>query len=456
MLIFGIILISVELTLGKLVVIGPQELKQELDQRSGDIKYTIANFGNIPWGRRLSGTLEIADPLDACTEINQTVKSHFVLIKRGDCSFVKKVRHAQNAGYQLAIVENNKDEINGTVTMFDDGTGYGLQIPSIFISKSDGELLTKYLRMPKTNFETEQIQLLIKFDVRQRDNVTTLFALNITSEETYKFLREYQPYYQKLKDEKVSYIILYPLYQIIKTPDKPIEYQNCISYGKYCARDPDGSGIATGRMVVEEALRQLCIFQQGFDKWLAYMISFRDNCTSAQQYESCSPGIQEEVGINYQKVEKCIRDQSESHSFLIKNETNYYKHHNLLENQLTLWNTAGVQYLPGIIINQQDYQGQVTGANVFLDICYSFLIPPASCANYIDGQIQQQDSSSNLYLTIGIIIFVMIIFFMLLFCVYTRLIQKEFKESSKAQVNEMVTQYIQFYESKDKKSKEAI
>ncbi|CAK70612.1 unnamed protein product (macronuclear) [Paramecium tetraurelia] len=456
MLIIGAILISVELTLGKLTVIAPQELKQELDQRSGDIQYSIANFGNIPWGRRLSGTLDIANPLEACTELNQTVKSHFVLIKRGNCSFVKKVRQAQNAGYQLAIIEDDKGELNHTITMFDDGTGYGLQIPSIFISKQDGEILTKYLRMPKSNLETEQIQLLIKFDVRKKNNVTALFALNITSEETYKFLREFQPYYQKLKNEQIQYIVMYPLYQIVPNPDKPIEYQNCISYGKYCSRDPDGSGIATGRMVVEEILRQLCIFEQNSEKWLAYMISFRDNCTSAQQYESCSPLVQEEVGINQQKVEKCIRDQQESHSFSIKNETSNYKQHNILENQLYLWQASGVQQLPGIIINQQDYLGQITGANVFLDICYSFTTTPASCGEYIDGQTKQQDSSSNLYLTIGIIIFVMLIFFILLFCVYTRLIQKEFKESSQAQVNEMVTQYIQFYESKDKKSKEAI
>ncbi|CAD8191913.1 unnamed protein product [Paramecium pentaurelia] len=456
MLILALFFISVELTLGKLKVIGPEELKQELAQNNGEIVFSIANFGNVPWGRRLSGTLDISNPIEACTAINQTVKSHFVLIKRGGCSFVTKVRNAQNAGYQLAIIEDNKVEIIENITMSDDGTGYGLQIPSIFISKSDGEILTKYLKMPKANSETDQIQLLIKFDVRQQKSVEALFALSILSGETYKFLREFRPYYEKLKNEEFNFTILYPLYQIIPNPDRPIDYQNCISYGKYCSPDPDGLGVGTGQMIVEETLRQLCIFNQSIDKWFDYMQSFRDNCTSAQQYEICSPKVQLEVGIENQKVEKCIRDQQSTLSFVLRNETHNYKQNSILEDQLTLWNTAGVQSLPGIIINHQDYLGQITGANVFLDICYSFETPPESCGNYVDGYIFQTDSSTNLYLTIAIIIVVMVIFFVLLFCVYTKLIRKEFKESSQAQVNEMVTQYIQFYESKDKKSKEAI
>ncbi|CAD8054665.1 unnamed protein product [Paramecium primaurelia] len=456
MLIIALFFISIELTLGKLKVIGPEELKQELDQKNGEIKFSIANFGNIPWGRRLSGTLDISDPIEACTQINQTVKSHFVLIKRGSCSFVTKVRHAQNAGYQLAIIEDNKEEIIDNITMSDDGTGYGLQIPSIFISKSDGEMLTKYLKMPKADLETEQIQLLIKFDVRQQENIDVLFAFSISSGETYKFLREYQPYYEKLKHDNVNYTVLYPLYQIIPIPDRPIDYQNCISYGKYCSPDPDRSGIGTGRMIVEETLRQLCIFNLTKTKWFDYMQSFRDNCTSAQQYETCSPKVQQEVGIDNQLVEKCIRDQQETHTFQINNETINYKSNQFLETQLSLWNTAGVQQLPGIIINHQDYLGKITGANVFFDICYSFETPPESCGNYVDGYIFQPDQSINLYLTIAIIITVMVIFFVLLFCVYTKLIRREFKESSQAQVNEMVSQYIQFYESKDKKSKEAI
>lgn len=53
----------------------------------------------------------------------------------------------------MAIIEDNKNEIIDNLTMSDDGTGYSvnimnnfqIQIPSIFISKSDGETLANYL-----------------------------------------------------------------------------------------------------------------------------------------------------------------------------------------------------------------------------------------------------------------------------------------------------------------------
>lgn len=48
---------------------------------------------------------------------------------------------------------------------------------------------------------------------------------------------------------------MYQLYQIIDTPDRPVDYKNCLSYGKYCSPDPDGRGVGTGRMVVQETLR---------------------------------------------------------------------------------------------------------------------------------------------------------------------------------------------------------
>lgn len=35
---------------------------------------------------------------------------------------------------------------------------------------------------------------------------------------------------------------------------------------KFCAADPDGEGTATGRQVVEEDLRQICIFKNS-EKW---------------------------------------------------------------------------------------------------------------------------------------------------------------------------------------------
>lgn len=38
--------------------------------------------------------------------------------------------------------------------------------------------------------------------------------------------------------------------------------KDCVSGGRYCAPDPDLEGPLTGRMVVQENLRQICIAKQ--------------------------------------------------------------------------------------------------------------------------------------------------------------------------------------------------
>jgi hypothetical protein len=57
----------------------------------------------------------------------------FVLLERGDCHFVTKVRNvALNGGGLAIIIDNKNEDINGVV-MADDGTGAGIRIPSVLI-----------------------------------------------------------------------------------------------------------------------------------------------------------------------------------------------------------------------------------------------------------------------------------------------------------------------------------
>lgn len=60
------------------------------------------------------GALYVAEPLDACSPLTNNftediVSSSFALIIRGGCSFEDKIRRAQNAGFDAAIVYDNED-----------------------------------------------------------------------------------------------------------------------------------------------------------------------------------------------------------------------------------------------------------------------------------------------------------------------------------------------------------
>lgn len=73
------------------------------------------------------GYVEMANPYDGCSALKPSYGSQFVLIERGNCTFVTKVKNAQNAGYMLAIIGNNNDEpLKSDFVMADDGHGYSV------------------------------------------------------------------------------------------------------------------------------------------------------------------------------------------------------------------------------------------------------------------------------------------------------------------------------------------
>ena len=59
---------------------------------------------------------------------------------------MKKVRIMEEAGVALAIIVDNTNEDIDNIVMSDDGTGSGIRIPSVLISKTDGDILTDFMR----------------------------------------------------------------------------------------------------------------------------------------------------------------------------------------------------------------------------------------------------------------------------------------------------------------------
>ena len=70
--------------------------------------------------------------------VEQEHINKFVLLERGDCHFVTKVRNVALNGGQLAIIIDNKNEDIKGVMMTDDGTGAGIRIPSVLIGNAKG------------------------------------------------------------------------------------------------------------------------------------------------------------------------------------------------------------------------------------------------------------------------------------------------------------------------------
>ena len=53
------------------------------------------------------GSLIPAYPIMGCDSIQPSQDHEFIFIERGECTFVTKVRNAQNAGFKLVIIGDN-------------------------------------------------------------------------------------------------------------------------------------------------------------------------------------------------------------------------------------------------------------------------------------------------------------------------------------------------------------
>jgi photosystem II stability/assembly factor-like uncharacterized protein len=107
---------------------------------SGDYVAVKAAFGPSLTATGVSGDLVLADDAGstlACNNFGPTATNKIALIDRGDCFFVDKVKNAQLAGAVGVIVIQSLPDFPFTMGG-DDST---ITIPSVMISKSDGELL---------------------------------------------------------------------------------------------------------------------------------------------------------------------------------------------------------------------------------------------------------------------------------------------------------------------------
>jgi signal peptide peptidase-like protein 2B len=84
--------------------------------------------------------------LDKIHHGKEVTSATFILAERGGCSFTTKVRNVEDAGASLAIIIDNKEEDVEMVNMVDDGAGAGIRIPSMLVSKRDGQRMIDYIR----------------------------------------------------------------------------------------------------------------------------------------------------------------------------------------------------------------------------------------------------------------------------------------------------------------------
>ena len=129
----------------------------------------------------------------AASNVEETFPTKILLVDRGECTFVTKVRNAERAGASLVVVIDNIYENITNVIMGDDGTGTGIRIPSMLIGKEDGAILREFAK--RKIGATLSAEFAVKA-LMQKVDVELWFSSN--NQEALTFIKEFDEYAHQL------------------------------------------------------------------------------------------------------------------------------------------------------------------------------------------------------------------------------------------------------------------
>lgn len=453
------ILLLIFTAMGKVKVFSPDQLRSDFEEKYSDgvIKASIGNFGNPAYGTTILGKVylpEKASELDGCLPISpiqfENDPSHavspIIMLDRGQCYFVIKVRHAQDIGARLVVIVNNNDGDVQSMIMTDNGFGGNLDIPAVLISQEDGILIKKYIKNKKYS---EKVSLSISFDMKKASGkVKVSFFSSPTSESGRRFMFDFKDYGSKFTKENLDFIPHYMLWYCPKCEESnyQTDHPDCISGGRYCSFDPDNEGILTGRDVMYEDLRQMCLYKylrynKSYNKWFKYHSEYYMQCSDKIVDKKCSEDIFKSMNIKPKSINDCVNVSFAGKNPIIDDNLMMREEHDhLLQNYLPFY--------PSIVINEQIYKGDLEAVAVFEAICagYDYGTAPDFCG--VDYDKDKNGEKESGYGTVFVVVVVILCFGLVagILVVYRMIVKKDLNRDMRVQVNSAVAQYFQLAE----------
>ena len=396
---------------------------------------SIANFGMIPYGHTLMANVKFLKDNDkGCDTFGSTIKtdkeqSPIVVVRRGDCSFVQKVRNVEHGGGKVAIVVDEVDNENpANIIMVDDGTGNGIQIPSIMISKTDGEtLINKYTELTSQN---TTIIMAITFEVNKpSDTVEYDIWFSSSNDRGLDFVSQFKPYHELI----ASKVVMTPRYFTWdwSNCDDSITSTDCFCDGKYCAMDETNLRV-TGRDIILENLRQKWVYSiakknKNEKIWWEYVKLAHSKCYKDISVD-WSKLVHSDLKLDYTATENWVNSSFD-------NADHGTGNNKVLSDEVDAWNAHGSHYIPSVIINSVAYRGTLDPENVFSAICNSFKDVQEECKAYVEAQMEGNTSKVTFNWFIIVIIFLILLNIALLL-IWKRIHQRSMKQEVTAVVNE--------------------
>ena len=335
-----------------------------------------------------------------------------LMVDRGDCTFVQKVRNGQRAGAAAVIIADNTclcgaidcqfgPEQDACETeepiMADDGSGSDISIPSFLMFKQDADKIKAVIT------KNQPVRMEMTFSVPAPD-ARVEYDLWTTPADpvSVPFLKTFREAAMALDKDAYFTPHMY-IYDGGRAGCHSDEQDNeedggdggycsglCTNGGRYCATDPDGEfdkGVS-GEDVVRESLRRICIWnnygkEDGIGQpWWDYVEEFLFRCNDLNHPEyftqdACIADAMKQAKVDKTVVDDCMRDSGG----LEEDKPN-----TLFESSLADKESAGAFLIPSIFVNEAPIRGVLSFSTVFRAVCAGYAagsepIVCRSCAN---------------------------------------------------------------------------
>lgn len=316
-----------------------------------------------------------------------------LMIDRGECTFVQKVRNAQSAGAAAVLIADSKclctdkncsPKVTGEVCektepiMADDSSGGDVTIPSMLMYRMDAEKIKDVLKDNK-QVQVEMMWKLPKPDDRVEYDLYTTPANEVALE----FVQKWGVVAQALGKRAyfTPHMYIYDGERSKCHDNTGIDFCQglCTNNGRYCATDPDNDldGGISGSQVIVESLRRLCIWKlHGEDdgigtKFWDYHREFITRCSPKNcKGESCfgDPKCVKDA-LKHSKIKEKDVNQCMETSGGTDGDTENTRFKNEMDSQ----RERGVVVIPTAFVNTAAIRGSLTISNVFNAICSGYL-----------------------------------------------------------------------------------
>ena len=260
------------------------------------------------------------------------------------------------------------------VLMSDDGTGGGIRIPSMLIGENDGLKLINWFESASDE-DLDKIVMMSDFVLPEYQTVNYDFWFTSSSDRALSFLEDFQKMNEKLEG-LVNFTPHYVFWECTNCDQTYLD-NDCYGNGKYCALEPSNANIR-GQEIVEEDLRQLCIWEQAVAQnntnlWWKYIQKVHSKCYSVINRD-CSQRAHKALGIDWETTSQCLKN-----SFSGKDWTGKNTYNTKIDSEISYWKQYGTNIYPSIVINQKTYRGQIEPLSVYNALCAGFTDPPEQC-----------------------------------------------------------------------------